>query len=140
MIAINNVDMPRCCDDCMFYKYTELDYYRCDLTTYSVNPGANERDSKCPLIDLTSLELITKNDKEEKMGRTVRNVLTEIEEYKKVVEKLSAYPENAKCREDVVKAIKECLEYRDFILLKGLVEQRISDLLESEVVEGEDDD
>jgi hypothetical protein len=73
------------------------------------------------------------------MGRTVRSILTEIEDYKKVVEKLSAYPPNAKCREDVAEAIKEQLEYRDFILLKELVEQRINDLLESEVEDGDDD-
>lgn len=74
------------------------------------------------------------------MGRTVRAILTEIEDYKKVVEKLSAYPENAKCREDIERVIKECIDYRDFILLKGLLEQRISDLLDSEVVEDENDD
>ena len=73
------------------------------------------------------------------MGRTVRAILTEIENYKKVAEKLSAYPENAKCQEDVERAIKECLKYTDFILLKGLVEQRINDLLESEVDNGNDD-
>lgn len=73
------------------------------------------------------------------MGRTVRSILTEIENYKKVAEKLSVYPENAKCREDVERAIKECLEYTDFLLLKGLIEQRISDLLESEVEDGNDD-
>lgn len=74
------------------------------------------------------------------MGRTVRAILTEIEEYKKIAEKLSAYPEGAKCREDVVEAVKEQLEYRDFILLKELIEQRINDLLESEVVEDGNDD
>ena len=72
------------------------------------------------------------------MGRTVKAILAEIEDCKKVAEKLSAYPEGPVCEEDVENAIKEQLEYEDLMAIKGLIEYRIHELLEMEVLDGND--
>ena len=70
------------------------------------------------------------------MGRTVRSILAEIEDCKKVIEKLSVHPGEAKCQEDVERVIKAQLEYGDLIAIKGLIEYRIHELLEMEVLDG----